>query len=67
MSKEYIAKFRQGHGAMAVNAIDYYKEYGKIMRHRWAMVGEDIEEVDSVPDIIEGYDKVGEKGDGTDI
>ena len=39
---KYLAKFRQGHGTMAQNAIDYYKdEDGKIVKHCWAMGGDD--------------------------
>lgn len=56
--KEYIAKFRQGSGSMAMNAIDYYKEEGKIIKHSWAMGGSDKKEVDRVPEFIPGYELV---------
>ena len=55
---KYIAEFRQGCGAMSMNAIDYYKEGGKIIKHSWAMGGETKTEVDSVPESIEGYSKL---------
>lgn len=53
--KEYIACFRQGRGVLAMNAIDYYRENGKIIRHSWEMGGEDFSQVENVPENIEGY------------
>jgi hypothetical protein len=53
--KDYIKKFRQGSGCIGMNAIDYYKEKGKIIKHSWAMGGSSKEEVDSVPLEIDGY------------
>jgi hypothetical protein len=55
VSKEYLAKFRQGSGPMALNAVDYYEENGKIIKHMWAMGGETKKEVDRVPVHIKGY------------
>tara|TARA_R110001632_G_scaffold188268_1_gene308705 strand:+ start:467 stop:673 length:207 start_codon:yes stop_codon:yes gene_type:complete len=53
---KYIARFRQGHGAMAMNAIDYYKdEQGRIVRHQWSMGGSMNDFVELVPDSIKGY------------
>ena len=54
----YLAKFRQGSGPMAMNAIDFYMEDGKIIRHSWAMGGSSKKTVKSVPDAIEGYTKI---------
>lgn len=54
----YIARFRQGSGPMAMNAIDYYKEEGKIIEHSWAMGGSSKKVVDSVPEEIKGYEKL---------
>lgn len=40
---------------MQMNAIDFYKENGKIIEHSWENGGESKKEVDKVPDEIEGY------------
>lgn len=58
MSKTYLAKFRQGSGAMAMNAVDFYTENGKIIKHQWAMGGESHEEVLAVPTYVDGYKKI---------
>ena len=55
MDRVYLAKFRQGSGVMAMNAIDFYKEDGRIIKHRWANGGGDKKEVKEVPESIEGY------------
>lgn len=55
---EYLEKFRQGIGSMAMNAIDYYHERGRIIKHSWAMGGESHQTVSSVPAKIEGYEKI---------
>lgn len=53
---EYLAKFRQGSGAMGQNAIDFYKdEDGNFIKHSWAMGGESKDIVKSVPVEIDGY------------
>jgi hypothetical protein len=57
--KEYLAKFRQGSGPLAMNAIDFYREDGVIIEHSWAMGGETKIITTSVPDIIEGFERVG--------
>lgn len=58
MSKTYLAKFRQGSGPMAMNAIDYYREDGRIIKHHWAMGGETKKEVNIVPTNINGYRRI---------
>lgn len=55
---EYLARFRQGSGAIAMNAIDYYKEKGAIVKHEWAMGGETKQKVDCVPTKIDGYKRI---------
>lgn len=53
---EYLAQFRQGYGAMAQNAIDFYlNKEGKIIQCNWAMGGQSMKEVESVPASIQGY------------
>jgi hypothetical protein len=58
MGKTYLAKFRQGSGAMAMNATDFYRENGKIIKHDWAMGGETKKEVATVPTNINGYRRI---------
>ena len=54
--KTLVASFRQGSGAMAMNAIDYYTCCdGRILKHNWAMGGEDWSMSLRVPDEIPGY------------
>ena len=55
--KTYLAEFRQGTGSLAQNAIDFYEEDGKIIKHSWAMGGGDTVVVDTVPASIDGYIK----------
>jgi hypothetical protein len=55
--KQYLAKFRQGSGPMAMNAIDYYMDNGEIIEHKWAMGGGSKKIVESVPDKIDGYER----------
>jgi len=54
-----IAQFRQGKGSMGQNAIDFYQTDKGILKHSWAMGGEDKVIVDSVPESIEGFIKLG--------
>jgi hypothetical protein len=55
----YLAKFRQGNDPMSMNAIDYYiSGDGSIIEHKWAMGGESRRVVESVPDNIDGYEKI---------
>ena len=54
----YLAKFRQGSGPMAMNAIDFYMEGGKIIKHSWAMGGSSKKTVKYVPGTIDGYTKI---------
>ena len=56
--KDYIAKFRQGSGAMGMSAIDFYRVNGAIVRYHWSMGGGEKSIVDTVPDEIEGYVKL---------
>ena len=58
MNKTYLAKFRQGSGAMGMNAIDFYREDGEIVKHKWSMGGESFDKVNIVPTRIEGYKKI---------
>lgn len=57
-----VAEFRQGNGPMAMNAIDFYEDNGKIIKHSWAMGGESRKEVSKIPAEIEGYRKLTTKG-----
>jgi len=52
---QLLAAFRQGSGPMGMNAIDFYEDNGKIIKHEWAMGGSSKKEVKKVPDKIEGY------------
>jgi hypothetical protein len=57
--KKYLAKFRQGNNPMSMNAIDYYiDDSGNIIKHAWAMGGETRTVVESVPDKIDGYERI---------
>lgn len=55
---KYLAKFRQGHGAMAMNAIDYYLDNGVIIKHIWSMGGETKTPVDYVPKKIDNFERI---------
>ena len=56
--KEYLAKFRQGSGGMAMNAIDFYLENRNIIKHAWAMGGETKKQVYHVSNEINNFLKV---------
>ena len=43
---------------MAMNAIDFYMEGGKIIKHSWAMGGSSKKTVKYVPGTIDGYTKI---------
>ena len=58
MSKIYLAKFRNGSGSLGMNAIDFYRENGNLIKHEWAMGGETKKRVDTVPNQIDGYIKL---------
>ena len=51
----YVKKFRQGVGVAAMNAIDYYRENGQLIEHKWANGGSSKRIVISVPSKIDGY------------
>lgn len=53
-----IAEFRQGSGSIAQNAIDYYQTDKGILKHSWAMGGESKNIVESMPESIEGYERL---------
>lgn len=55
-NKEYLARFRQGHGPMSMNAIDFYMDGSDIIMHSWAMGGSSKKVVDCVPQWIEDYE-----------
>lgn len=57
-TKTYLAMFRQGSSPMAMNAVDFYREDGKLIRHAWAMGGETKKEVNIVPASLPGYKKI---------
>jgi hypothetical protein len=56
--RQYLAKFRQGNDPMSMNAIDFYMENGEIIEHKWAMGGQSMDVVESVPDKIDGYERI---------
>lgn len=56
--KTYLAKFRQGSGPMAMNAVDFYREGGKLIRHEWSMGGESKKEVHIVPTYLTEYKRI---------
>lgn len=56
MNVIYLARFRQGHGSMLQNAIDFFKDNeGNIICHEWAMGGETKTKVSTVPKSIDGF------------
>ena len=56
-----ISEFRQSYGSLCQNAIDFYQTDKGILRHSWAMGGEDKVIVKSVPKSIKGYRKLEDK------
>jgi len=55
---KYLAKFLQDNYTWKTRGIDYLLVDGEIIKHSWAMGGSSKTTVKSVPDNIEGYERV---------